>query len=72
MERVKSKFGPEKIIFSLPDFFNPVKNGSGVQNQDKQSATVVVLNLTFTRDFSVTDKRYREVCGKKWNEMEKK
>jgi len=24
------------------------------------------------RDFSLTDKSYGEVCGKKWNEMEKK
>jgi len=44
----------------------------GVQNQDKQSATAAALNLTFMRDFSVKDKRYREVFGKKWNEMEKK
>jgi hypothetical protein len=37
--------GPERSFF-LPDFFNPVKNGTGVQNQDKQSATAVALNLT--------------------------
>jgi len=28
--------------------------------------------LAFIRDFSATDKKYREVFGKKWNEMEKK
>jgi hypothetical protein len=37
--------GPERLFF-LPDFFNPVKNGTGVQNQDKQSTTAVALNLT--------------------------
>ena len=37
--------GVGKIIFSLPDFFNPVKNDTGVQNQDKQSVTVAALVL---------------------------
>ena len=37
--------GVGKIIFSLPDFFNPVKNDTGDQNQDKQAVTVVALSL---------------------------